>query len=145
MADVFSPSKRSEVMSRIRSTGSRPEQRLYEAVRAVLGHRWRIDRNVSGMPGRPDIVIPNLNLAIFLDGCFFHLCPKHGRIPDSNRDYWEPKLLGNVRRDARSRRALRRMGFAVWRFWEHDFASLSSTERSVAVLASRFGRAVHEQ
>lgn len=97
------------------------------------------------MPGRPDIVIPNLNLAIFLDGCFFHLCPKHGRIPDSNRDYWEPKLLGNVRRDARSRRALRRMGFAVWRFWEHDFASLSSTERSVAVLASRFGRAVHEQ
>ena len=71
MADIFDPAKRSEVMSRIRSTGTEPETRLYEMVRGILGHRWRIDRSVSGLPGQPDVVVPTLSLAVFADGCFF--------------------------------------------------------------------------
>jgi len=78
-------------MSRIRSSGTAPEERLYQAVRDALGHRWRIDRNVTSMLGRPDVVIPPLQLAIFADGCFFHGCPEHYRPPLSNRDYWVPK------------------------------------------------------
>lgn len=121
MADIFSMEKRSAIMSRIRSTGSKPEERLYAAVRSVLGHRWRIDRNNNGLPGRPDIMIPSLDLIIFLDGCFYHSCPSHGHIPKSNADYWGPKLEKNALRDRRNRRKLRELGFSVWRFWEHDF------------------------
>jgi DNA mismatch endonuclease (patch repair protein) len=113
MADVFTPEKRSEIMSRIRSSGTTPEARLCAAVREALGGRWRIDMNVRTLPGQPDVVVPGLRLAIFADGCFYHGCPEHGHVPKSNVGYWLPKLVRNRRRDRASRRALRRMGFAV--------------------------------
>jgi DNA mismatch endonuclease (patch repair protein) len=134
MTDVFTPDKRSEVMSKIRSSGTRIEEQLYQAVRDALGYRWRIDRNVGALPGKPDVVVPTLWLAVFVDGCFYHSCPHHGRIPSSNRDYWEPKLRGNVRRDERNRRRLRSLGYHVWRFWEHDFtgrARATATHRRI--------------
>lgn len=120
MADIFKPEKRSEIMSNIRAHGSKPEERLYRLVRVILGHRWRIDRNVETLPGRPDVVVPSLRLILLADGCFFHMCPKHGRIPDTNTQYWKPKLERNVERDRQNREALRRRGYAVWRVWEHD-------------------------
>lgn len=119
MVDVYTPEKRSRIMAAIRSSGTVPEERLYSVVRAALGHRWRIDRNVRNLPGQPDIVVPALRLAIFLDGCFYHCCPRHGHIPESNCGYWAPKLARNVRRDRANSRALRRIGFGVWRVWEH--------------------------
>lgn len=103
----------------------------------ALDGRWRIDSNVRELPGRPDVVVPSLRLAIFVDGCFFHRCPQHGRIPDSNVEYWKPKLEGNTVRDARDRRKLRRMGYAVWRFWEHDFKTLTALESTRTVLHRR--------
>jgi DNA mismatch endonuclease (patch repair protein) len=118
MADVFTPEKRSEIMSRIRSSGTTPESRLCAALREALGRRWCIDTNVRTLPGQPDVVVPGLRLAISADGCF-HGCPEHGHTPKSNVDYWLPKLVRNRRRDQASRRALRKMGFAVWRLWEH--------------------------
>lgn len=138
MADVFEKGKRSEVMSKIRSTGTKPEEQLALIVREQLGHRWRIDRNRADLPGRPDIVVPGLKLIFELDGCFFHQCPRHGRIPDSNRDYWEPKLDRNVQRDRSNRRRLRADGWSVWRFWEHDLKNRVVLERASA----RVGRAV---
>lgn len=126
MTDIFTRERRSEIMSRIPSNGTIPEERLFEAVRSILGPRWRIDRNVNSLPGRPDIVIPSLKVAVFLDGCFYHRCPVHGRDPKTNREYWVPKLANNVRRDRRNRRALRRMGFSVLRFWEHDLKPRTS-------------------
>lgn len=121
MPDIFDPEKRSQIMSRIRSTGTTPEALLYQIVRLSLGHRWRIQRNARDLPGQPDIVVPTLALAIFADGCFFHQCPEHGRIPETNKSYWEPKLAGNVRRDAENSEKLRQLGYSVWRYWEHDF------------------------
>lgn len=144
MADVFTPEKRSEVMSRIRSTGSKPEERLFVAVRAALGHRWRIDRNVKALPGCPDIVIPSLRTVIFLDGCFYHCCPVHGHIPKSNTDYWAPKLAKNVKRDRVNRRELRRLGYSVWRYWEHDFRARPS-QRAVRRLYSQLHRKLKEK
>jgi DNA mismatch endonuclease (patch repair protein) len=67
MADIFTPEKRSEIMSRIRSTGTTPETRLWVLVRAALGRRWRIDRNVRTLPGQPDVLIPSLRLAVFAE------------------------------------------------------------------------------
>ena len=128
-------------MSRIRSSGTKPERRLYRMVREILGHRWRIDRNVSELPGQPDVLVPTLRLTIFADGCFFHCCPTHGHIPKSNQAYWEPKLERNVKRDQMKRRELRSLGYAVWRFWGHDLTnvSLATTHR---LLEHRLGRRV---
>ncbi len=143
MVDVFDREKRSDVMSRIRSSGTRIELRLYEMVRALLGGRWRIDQNDRALPGAPDVVVPSLRLVILADGCFYHCCPKHGRVPDSNRAYWEPKLAGNVRRDRAHRRALRALGFSVWRFWEHDL-EYRGLARTYAVLERRLAKRVLE-
>lgn len=118
-------------MANIRAHGSKPEEQLYQLVRAILGYRWRIDRNVESLPGRPDLVIPSLRLILFVDGCFFHVCPLHGRIPETNREYWEPKLLRNVQRDRETRQELRLRGFKIWKIWEHDLrgARLERVER----------------
>ena len=140
MADVFTTQKRSEVMSRIRSQGTGIEECLFAMVREALGPRWRIDRNRADLPGQPDVVVPNLRTVFFADGCFFHLCPRHGRIPDSNRDYWEPKLRRNARRDRRVRRQLRMAGFSVWRVWEHDLKGVESrlrTQRRIRLIVQR--------
>src|SRR6266852_9488783 len=106
-------------MSRIRSKGTMVEEALYSIVRESIGGRRRIDRNVSGLPGRPDIVIPYLRLAIFANGCFYHCCSQHGHTPKSNRAYWAPKLANNSKRDGLNRARLRRLGFSVWTIWEH--------------------------
>lgn len=134
MADIFSKRKRSEIMSRIRCAGTEPEQQLYQMVRDILGHRWKIDQNVQKLPGRPDIVIPSLRVTIFLDGCFYHSCPQHGHSPKSNRDYWVPKLMRNKARDRSNRRRLRQMGYKVLCYWEHDLQrrSAPATYRSLA-------------
>jgi DNA mismatch endonuclease (patch repair protein) len=120
MADIFSVEKRSDIMSRIRSAGTSPENRLYLMLRECLGSRRRIDRNVRDLPGQPDFLIPSLRLVVFADGCFYHGCPTHGHTPKSNTAYWIPKLARNRKRDAANRKALRAMGFTVFRAWEHD-------------------------
>jgi DNA mismatch endonuclease (patch repair protein) len=120
MADNHTPEQRSANMARIRGSRTMPEERLYATVRAVLGHKWRIDRNVTSMAGRPDLVIPSLRLVIFADGCFFHGCPSHYRAPLSNCEYWLPKIAGNIKRDSLHQSALEAAGWSVWRVWEHD-------------------------
>ena len=134
MADVFTPQKRSEIMSRIRSSGTTPEARLAASVRGALGARWRIDMNVRTLPGQPDVVVPSLRLAIFADGCFYHGWPEHGHVPKSNAGYWLPKLARNRKRDRVSRKVLREMGYAVWSFWEHQLAGrrLARTQLALA-------------
>lgn len=134
MADVFTPEKRSEVMSRIRSTGTKPEERLKRLVKATVGAR-RVRSNHRRLPGSPDVVIPSLKLAIFMDGCFFHGCPWHARIPASNRKYWQDKIERNIQRDERNRRQLRREGYHVWRIWEHGLEG-----RRLAMTAAQLRR-----
>ncbi len=142
MADVFTPEKRSEIMSRIGSSGTTPEARLCALVRKTLGGKWRIDRDVPTLPGQPDVVVPGLRLAIFADGCFYHGCPEHGHKPMANLEYWLPKLARSRRRDRASRMALRRMGFAVWSFWEHELEGSRMARTQLALerrLKARLG------
>ncbi len=139
VTDVFSSKKRSQVMSRIRSKGTTVEETLYRIVRESLGRRWRIDRNVATLPGRPDVVVPALRLAIFADGCFYHGCPDHGHTPKSNQDYWIPKLARNCERDRSNRRRLRRLGYYVWAIWEHDLEG-GGLERTALIVQRRLRR-----
>lgn len=87
-----------------------------------LGHRFRKDYpiRVDGRLIRPDIVFTKRKVAIFVDGCFWHCCPDHGRRPRVNGGYWSPKLDRNVARDREQTDALRSSGWAVLRFWAHE-------------------------
>jgi DNA mismatch endonuclease, patch repair protein len=144
MADNHTPEQRSANMARIRSSGTTPEERLYATVRTALGPRWRIDRNVTAMAGRPDLVVPSLRLVIFADGCFFHSCPTHYRAPLSNSDYWLPKIARNVERDRLQQSALEADGWTVWRVWEHDLTKKALPETQ-ASLGNRLERRVAER
>lgn len=77
---------------------------------------WR--RNVP-LPGKHDFVFWRARLGMFVDGCFWHGRPLHGRTPNSNREYWMPKLARNCARDFAVTRELRRRGWRVMRMWEH--------------------------
>ena len=71
---------------------------------------------------KPDIIIADCRVAVFVDGCFWHGCPKHGTWPKANRHWWRNKIKENIRRDSRNRRALRRAGWTIIRAWEHEKA-----------------------
>lgn len=118
MADLFTKDKRSQVMAGIRSAGNaETEVHLARIFRRNGLTGWR--RQVS-MLGRPDFTFRGQRLAVFVDGCFWHGCTKHSRIPKSNRAYWKRKLSRNIMRDAVIVRALRQQGWGVVRLWKHD-------------------------
>lgn len=116
--DKLSQAERSALMAKVRSTGNRSTESRVEAA--------LIDANITDwvkhpdMPGKPDFFFPNQNLVVFVDGCFWHGCPKHTRFPQANAEYWRNKIGRNRRRDNRVRRQLRRDHFHVMRIWEHD-------------------------
>ncbi|MGH8019102.1 MAG: very short patch repair endonuclease [Opitutaceae bacterium] len=124
MADVFSKAKRSAVMARIRATGNKDtELRLMALFRAHGITGWRRRQN---LPGRPDFVFRQERLVIFVDGCFWHGCPKHFRAPKSRLTYWEPKIARNRMRDRTVNRALKQLGWKVLRVWEHALSPRES-------------------
>lgn len=120
MPDVFTKAKRSEVMSRIRGRGNKDtELALANIFREQRITGWRRNQQIFG---RPDFIFQKLKLAIFVDGCFWHGCPKHATQPKNNRMFWRRKLSANRRRDSVVNRALRKAGWRVLRIWEHELA-----------------------
>lgn len=112
---------RSRNMAAIRRTDTKPEVALRSALHR-LGYRFRKDYRfeASGVKVRPDVVFTARKVAVFVDGCFFHCCPEHGRLPTRNEWYWTPKLAGNVERDRAADAALTGAGWTVVRVWEHE-------------------------
>ena len=118
MADVFTKAKRSEVMSRIRSRRNKEtEEALAKLLRQHRIKGWRRHQPVFG---KPDFIFQKSRLAVFVDGCFWHGCPKHGTKPKSNRAYWHDKLSRNKSRDKAVNRELRKLGWQVLRVWQHE-------------------------
>jgi DNA mismatch endonuclease (patch repair protein) len=111
MPDTFTKQKRSEMMSRIRSAGNKgTELRLVQIFRTNSITGWR---RGSKLPGKPDFVFPKQRLAVFVDGCFWHGCPKHATWPKTRAAFWKAKIEGNRSRDRRVNRALRQRGWVV--------------------------------
>jgi DNA mismatch endonuclease (patch repair protein) len=104
-----------------RRTGTKPEVLLRSRLHAA-GLRFRKDYRLEldGMRVRPDIVFTKRRIAVFVDGCFWHVCPEHGRQPTVNEWYWSPKLRRNVERDREADAALCAAGWLVIRIWEHE-------------------------
>lgn len=127
MADVFSKSKRSEVMSRIRSRGNQAtELALAKLFRRHKITGWRRNQKVFG---KPDFIFPKHKLAVFVDGCFWHGCPKHGTQPKGNAAFWRKKISRNQIRDRLVTRTLRKAGWRVIRIWEHELTRKHQTRR----------------
>jgi DNA mismatch endonuclease, patch repair protein len=116
MTDVMTPAQRSRCMSRIHGKNTSPELKLRKAL-WEQGVRYRI---AYRLPGKPDLVFVKAKLAVFVDGCFWHGCPKHGVSPSSNSLFWKNKLCGNKARDHAVNFELDAMGWKVLRFWEHE-------------------------
>lgn len=117
MADVFSKEKRSEVMSKIKSTDTKFE---VEVRKWLFAKGLRFRKNVGDLPGKPDIVLPKYRTAIFIHGCFWHKhenC-KYAYIPKTRTEFWVTKIAGNVERDSRNIQSLRDSGWKVIVLWE---------------------------
>jgi DNA mismatch endonuclease (patch repair protein) len=120
MADIFTRVKRSAVMSRIRSRGNKnTELALAKFFRRHKITGWRRNQKIFG---KPDFIFSKLKLAVFVDGCFWHGCPKHETKPKNNRIFWKNKFARNKARDVLVTRALRRANWRVLRIWEHELA-----------------------
>ena len=124
MADTVTPERRSEIMSNIRSKGMKPEMAVRQGLHA-MGDRYRR----KDLPGKPDLVFSRRQAVIFVHGYFWHrhadpTC-KIARLPRSNREYWLPKLEGDVARDAMRQAELRRFGWKVLVIWECEIRASS--------------------
>jgi DNA mismatch endonuclease, patch repair protein len=128
---------RSRNMASIRRTDTAPERRVRSELHR-RGYRFRKDFRIKlGTTNpRPDIVFTRWKVAVFIDGCFWHVCPEHAAAPKQNKTYWGPKLAGNVLRDRRHDAALVDAGWAVVRAWEHEDAALAA-DRIEATLIGR--------
>ncbi|WP_338156686.1 very short patch repair endonuclease [Saccharomonospora azurea] len=116
---------RSRNMQANRRTDTKPEVALRSELHR-LGYRFRKDHRLdlpAGVRVRPDIVFTRRKVAVFVDGCFWHVCPQHGRQPARNEWYWNPKLRRNVERDRCADEALAQAGWQVVRVWEHEAVS----------------------
>lgn len=109
--------QRSYCMSQIRSKDTKPEILLRKLVWAAGGRGYRLHRKIKG---KPDVYFGTKKIAIFLDGCFWHGCPKCGISPKTNSRFWKKKFLQNSERDIRVNAELRRQKIKVLRFWEHQ-------------------------
>lgn len=108
--------QRSKMMAAIKGKGNKgTELRFIQILRKNRIKGWR---RGSKLVGRPDVVFPRYHLAIFLDGCFWHGCPRCYRPPSVNVNFWSEKVLKNRRRDRRTTRKLRQMAWQVLRIWE---------------------------
>ena len=124
--DRVSKATRSRIMASVRSTGNRTTEVLMGKLlwnSGLRGYRkhWRV-------PGKPDFAWPGRKIALFVDGCFWHGCPRCNRPSKSNLAFWRKKIVDNQRRDSKVCRQLRRQGWKVKRVWECRVMSLSTLE-----------------
>jgi DNA mismatch endonuclease (patch repair protein) len=128
-------------MQAIRSRDTGPEA----AVRRLLhgqGFRYRVNYRPQQAPRRTiDIAFTGIRVAVFIDGCFWHGCPKHYRPPTRNESYWTPKIERNRLRDLETTTTLSGQGWTVLRFWTHlDPAAIAAVVASEVRLRSASAR-----
>lgn len=137
MTDIFSPKQRSRIMALVRGKGNGATE--LAAISLFRRHNIRGWRRHVRLTGKPDFVFRKHRLIIFVDGCFWHGCPKHSSQPASNRVFWKRKLLRNKKRDRVVTRQLRKLGWRVLRIWQHEL--IKRNEKRCLI---RIGRALDQ-
>ncbi|HVY90950.1 MAG TPA: very short patch repair endonuclease [Hyphomonadaceae bacterium] len=131
MADVFDSEKRSAVMRAVKSKDTTPELAVRRSAHKI-GLRFRLGRD--DLPGKPDLVFPARQTAMFVHGCFWHghECPRGARMPATNRDYWRAKIARNVERDKTTKRKLKALGWKVVTIWECETRDPEKLQRLIS-------------
>jgi len=115
MADTLTKEERSKLMSKIKNENTLPELTLRQLL-SKMRYRYKTYYGIEKI----DIAFPAEKVVIFVDGCFWHSCPKHFHIPKSNRLYWLPKLKKNIERSKKKDQRLKKEGWKVVHIWEHE-------------------------
>ncbi len=125
--------QRSETMRSIRGKDNKTTERRLRLglVRSAITG-WKV--RPKGLKGSPDFLFPQYCLAVFVDGCYWHGCPRCGHLPQKNRGFWRAKIARNRERDREAVRELKRQGIRVVRFWEHEL--LTGLERCIQIIES---------
>ncbi len=114
MVDTVSAITRSRIMASIKGKDTTPEIMLRKAL-SVKGYKYRKNYHI----GRKtiDIAFVGRKVAVLVDGCFWHGCPRHHKLPKSNLEYWKMKIMANVKRDSITDYELKAEGWHVIRIW----------------------------
>jgi len=130
VVDVLTPALRSKCMAAIRGRNTSPELKVRKIIHA-MGFRYRL--HCADLPGKPDIVFRKRHSIILVNGCFWHQHDfRDGRIPNSRRTYWGPKLARNVERDLQNIRKLKQMGWRVTVVWECETSDVLGLTRRIS-------------
>jgi DNA mismatch endonuclease (patch repair protein) len=114
-------------MRAISSKHTNPELLLRKALFAS-GYRFRVHYGKEKI----DIAFPRKKIAVFVDGCFWHMCPKHGHVPKSNKRYWLPKLKKNAIRAKEKGKRLKASGWKAIHIWEHEIPKIENAIRKIS-------------
>jgi DNA mismatch endonuclease (patch repair protein) len=102
------------------------------------GYRYRLHPRLKDITrARPDFIFPRARVAVFVDGCFWHRCPRHGTLPKANHRWWAAKLRANMRRDRQHNRELVAAGWRVVRVWEHETIQAAAQRVEEAIIVYR--------
>ena len=136
MVDIYSPEKRSDLMSRISGSDTKPEI----IVRKYLHtHGFRFKKNDRRLPGKPDIVLPKYNTIIFVHGCFWHGhkdC-KSSKLPETNKKFWENKISNTMIRDKKNMEYLHKLNWKVIIIWDCELKNESVKKDRFILLTSQ--------
>ncbi len=112
--DNVSKDKRSDIMRRIKGKDTLPERIMWDFLKELSEppERW------VNMPGKPDFVFDKAGLVVFVDGCYWHRCPRHYSNPKTRKVFWSDKFKANVSRDIKVNQTLKENGWDILRFWE---------------------------
>ena len=134
------PASSPQVLRRMQPTPRKdtvPEMALRRAIRS-RGIGYRVDcRPEPSLRRKADLVFKSARVAVFVDGCFWHSCPKHRSVPRQNAEWWQTKLSGVIARDQDTTLRLRELGWHVIRIWEHDDPNDQANEIANIVRARR--------
>jgi DNA mismatch endonuclease (patch repair protein) len=122
--------ERSRTMASIKGKhGKSTERKLRMALMRAGLRGWKL--HPQGIQGNPDVYFPRTKTVVFVDGCFWHGCPKCGHVPHTNSAFWQAKFSRNQERDISNTQTLKRNGMRVVRIWEHSLANARSTAATI--------------
>jgi len=124
--DKHTKEQRSYNMSRIRSQNTKPEITLIKIMKVL-----KLTYQPKKVIGNPDFANKKQKIAVFIDGCFWHKCPKHYVKPKTNIKFWKDKIKKNIQRDEKVTKNLKEKRWRVIRIWEHDIKKVQKDLRKV--------------